>query len=151
MSEMKINLEEARIAFEAAATEHSQEFELFFLSKLYGLSYSYTDKTCEITFEPKGFSFNPQGSLHGGVITTIMDISMGHLLKKNQGAGVTLEIKVQFIKSIKNGKCKCIGKILKMGRSVAFMASELFDQDGELCAVASSTWKIIENKTGDSK
>ena len=29
------------------------------------------------------------------------------------------------------------------------MASELFDQDGELCAVASSTWKIIENKTGD--
>ena len=27
---------------------------------------------------------------------------MGHLLKKNQGAGVTLEIKVQFIKSIKN-------------------------------------------------
>jgi hypothetical protein len=58
MSEKKINLEEARQAFEIAATEHSQEFELFFLSKLYGLNYFYTDKTCEITFEPKGFSFN---------------------------------------------------------------------------------------------
>ena len=62
MSEKKINLEEARKAFEAAATEHSQEFELFFLSKLYGLSYSYTDKTCEITFEPKGFSFNSENN-----------------------------------------------------------------------------------------
>lgn len=145
MSEKKINLDEAREAFEAAAKDHSQEFELFFLSKLYGLEYSYTDKTCEIIFEPKNFAFNPQGSLHGGVITTIMDISMGHLLKKMQGAGVTLEIKVQFIKSVKNGKCRCVGRVLKKGRSVAFMASELFDDADELCAVASSTWKIIEN------
>ncbi len=101
MSEKKINLDAARQAFESAASEHSQEFELFFLSKFYGLHYFYTDKTCEITFEPKEFSFNPQGSLHGGVITTIMDISMGHLLKKTQGAGVTLEIKVQFMKALK--------------------------------------------------
>lgn len=144
MSEKKINIEEARQSFELAATEHSQEFELFFLSKLYGLNYSYTDQTCEITFEPKGFSFNPQGSLHGGVITTIMDISMGHLLKKNQGAGVTLEIKVQFMKALKSGRCKCIGRFLKCGKSIAFMASELFDAGGELCAVATSTWKIIE-------
>jgi uncharacterized protein (TIGR00369 family) len=144
MSEKKINLEEARQAFEIAATEHSQEFELFFLSKLYGLNYFYTDKTCEITFEPKGFSFNPQGSLHGGVITTIMDISMGHLLKKNQGAGVTLEIKVQFMKALKSGRCKCVGRFLRRGKSIAFMASELFDAEGELCAVATSTWKIIE-------
>jgi acyl-CoA thioesterase len=145
MNQRTINLEEARQAFEIAAKEHSQEFELFFLSKLFGLDYSYTDNTCEIAFEPKNFMFNPQGSLHGGVITTIMDISMGHLLKKMQGAGVTLEIKVQFIKSLKLGKCKCVGKILKRGRSVAFMVSELFDEDGELCAVASSTWKIIDN------
>lgn len=144
MSSKKINLDEARQAFETAAREHSQEFESFFLSKFYGLNYSYTDKTCEITFEPKGFSFNPQGSLHGGVITTIMDISMGHLLKKTQGAGVTLEIKVQFIKALKEGQCKCIGRFLKRGKSIAFMASELFDSDGDLCAVASSTWKIIE-------
>ena len=70
---------------------------------------------------------------------------MGHLLKKMQGAGVTLEIKVQFIKSVKKGKCRCVGRVLKRGRSVAFMASELFDDADELCAVASSTWKIIEN------
>jgi uncharacterized protein (TIGR00369 family) len=144
MSEKKINLEEARQAFEVAANEHSQEFELFFLSKLYGLNYFYTDNTCEITFEPKGFSFNPQGSLHGGVIATIMDISMGHLLKKNQGAGVTLEIKIQFMKAMKSGRCKCIGRFLRRGKSIAFMVSELFDEDGELCAVATSTWKIIE-------
>lgn len=30
MSEKKINLDEAREAFEAAAKDHSQEFELFF-------------------------------------------------------------------------------------------------------------------------
>ncbi len=145
MSEKKINLDEAKLAFEAAIRDHSQEFELFFLSKLYGLEYSYTDSSCEITFEPKKFLFNPQGSLHGGVITAIMDISMGHLLKKTQGAGVTLEIKVQFIKSLSEGKCKCVGKFLKRGRNIAFMASELFNKNGELCAVASSTWKVIEN------
>lgn len=145
MTDKKINLDEARLAFETALDEHNQEFELFFLSKLYGLSYSYTDKTCEITFEPKGFSFNPQGSLHGGVITTIMDISMGHLLKKTQGAGVTLEIKVQFIRALKAGRCRCVGRFLRRGKSIAFMASDMFDADGELCAVATSTWKIIES------
>ena len=36
--------------------------------------------------------FNPQGALHGGVIATVMDISMGHLLNHVDGPGSTVEM-----------------------------------------------------------
>ena len=40
--------------------------------------------------------YNPQGSLHGGVLATALDISMGHLLKQQFGAGATLVMKVSI-------------------------------------------------------
>ena len=36
----------------------------------------------KITFDVNEMLMNPQGALHGGVMATVMDISMGHLLNK---------------------------------------------------------------------
>ncbi len=108
--------------------------------------------------------FNPQGTLHGGIITTIMDISMGHLIKNEQSggiittimdismghlikneqsAGTTLELKVNFMSAIKHEKIKCIGSFLKKGRTISTLDSQLFREDGKLAAYATSTWKIL--------
>jgi len=57
----------ARQAFETALHEQRPDFEVFFLSRLYGLEFSYTADTCVIRFPVHDFMFNPQGSLHGGV------------------------------------------------------------------------------------
>ena len=74
----------ARDAFEAALRTHRPGFGTFFLARFLGLEIDYADETCVVEFEIRDFMFNPQGSLNGGFIATVLDISMGHLLKRGR-------------------------------------------------------------------
>ena len=132
----------ARAAFDTALATHRPEFGTFFLARLLDLAITYPDGTCRIEFPVRDFLFNPQGSLHGGVIATVMDISMGHLLRHETGAGgATLEMKLQYLRPLTGGRARCEAKVLRRGRSVAFLESRLYDDAGRLAAVATSTWK----------
>jgi len=131
----------ARRAFESALATYRQDFGTFFLARLLGLEIIYPEGTCVITFEPPDFLFNPQGTLHGGIIATVMDISMGHLLAREAGPGATLEMKTQYLKAAAAGKLVCTGRFLRQGKGISFLASEMVDDRGELVAHATATWK----------
>lgn len=79
-----------------ALSSRQQAFGSFFLSRLFGFEISYGADTCTVRLMADATKGNPQGSLHGGVIATAMDISMGHLLRHHRGPGTTLEMKVQI-------------------------------------------------------
>lgn len=135
--------ERARARFETALASYRQEFENFFLARLFDLGFEYEEELCRVCFPVEEFLFNPQGSLHGGAIATVMDISMGHLLKHMTGTGgATLEMKVQYMRPLTSGMATCEGRILRRGRSLCFLESRLFDEDGKLAAMATSTWKL---------
>lgn len=139
----RIDQTEARAVFEQALADHSQDFETFFLARLLDLSFEYTEETCAIRFPVREFAFNPQGSLHGGVIASVMDISMGHLVKAVCGGpGATLEMKVQYLRPLAGGEARCEGRFLRRGRSLGFLESRMFDDAGRLCAMATGTWKM---------
>ena len=151
---MKLNrIDEAttRKKFKTALEEHEQIFEHFFFAKLIGLEFEYlnfnsddsNDEMLNISFEVNPMFFNPQGTLHGGLIATIMDISMGHLLNKSIGPGATIEMKTQYIRSIVQGKINCRANFIKKGRSINFLESRLFDENKKLYASATSTWKLL--------
>jgi acyl-CoA thioesterase len=134
----------ARAAFETALSTHRPEFGNFFLARLLGLEISYTEETCLVRCPLRDFLFNPQGTLHGGIIATIMDISMGHLLHHRAGAGMTLEMKTQYIRAAKSGAVVAEGRFIRQGRSINFMESRLHDEAGELLAMATSTWRLLD-------
>src|SRR5436853_1952886 len=136
-----VNEAVAREAFEQALATHKQDFGEFFLVKLYGMEVEYTDDECRIGFEVKDFMLNPQGGLHGGVIAFVLDISMGHLLYRRSGPGATLEMKIQYLTVARSGRLTCIGRFLRHGRSISALRGELTDENGELVAYATSTWK----------
>ena len=142
----RIDVARATAAFESAVAEHSQEFGKFFLARLYGFEITFPDKECEVAFEALDFMFNPQGTLHGGVIATALDVSMGHLLRRTAGSGTTLEFKVQFLSAIRGGPVRCRGRIMRLGKSLAFLSAEAFDADGQATAFATSTWKLLGSK-----
>ena len=129
-----------------------QVFEKFFLAKFIGLNFEYlpehvndSDKSVlKITFDVNDMLMNPQGALHGGVMATVMDISMGHLLNKTVGEGATIELKIQYLRPVREGKVTCEGRFIKKGRTLSFMESRLSDQAGKLAAVATATWKMPE-------
>lgn len=135
----------ARRAFDNAMETYEQDFGKFFLTRLFGMEFEYSDDECRITFELQDFMFNPRGGLHGGVIAFVMDISMGHLLYKRNGPGATLELKVQYLKVASSGRLTCIGRFLRHGRSVSHLRSELLDENNELVAFATSTWKSLQS------
>ena len=136
----------ARAALERALETHEQDFGKFFLARFFGCEFEYTDDACKVSFEMTDFMTNPQGGLHGGVIAFVLDISMGHLLWKKAGAGTTLEMKVQYAKAAKTGRLTATGRFLRQGRSISYLRSELTDQDGDLIAFATSTWKSLAAK-----
>ena len=132
-----------------------QVFEKFFLSKFLGLNFEYiltnefdpAKTKLKITFNVNEMLMNPQGSLHGGIMAAVMDISMGHLLNKTEGMGATIEMKVQYLRPVFEGIVTCEGGFIKKGRSLTFMESRLFDCRGKLAAFATATWKMPEEKS----
>jgi len=131
--------------FKRANSSELQVFGSFFLSRMMGLEIEVKPDLCIVTFQSEPTFFNPQGTLHGGIISTIMDISMGHLLEKEQTNGTTIELNVNFLLPIKNEKIICEGSYIKKGRSISVMQSNLYREDKKLAAHATSTWKIFEN------
>jgi uncharacterized protein (TIGR00369 family) len=140
----------AREAVEAALAASSPGFGTSFLVRLLELDISYPDETCRIVFPVRAHFFNPGGTLHGGIIATIMDISMGHLLKHQLGAGgATLHLSVQYLRAVTGGTASCEGRFLRRGRSICYLESRLFDADRTLAAVGSATWKPRQRPGAD--
>lgn len=101
-------------------------------------------------FTPQEFHYNPIGSVHGGVISTILDSAMGCTLHSVLEAGTgytTLELKVNFLKAItiKTGPLIAIGKIINQGGRTALVDARLEDADGKLYAYGISTCLIFKH------
>ena len=137
----------ARARFENALGTYRQDFGTFFIAKLMGLEISYPDDYCLVEFPVADFLFNPQGSYHGGMLATVMDISMGHLINHTVGVpGMTLEMKNQYLRPLIKGPARCEGRFIRQGRSISFLESRIWDGDDKLSAHATSTWKMGEVK-----
>jgi uncharacterized protein (TIGR00369 family) len=134
---------QARTAFEDALRTYHQDFNTFFLARLFGMNVEYGEDTCIVAMPVKDFMFNPQGSLHGGVTATVLDISMGHLLKQQVGAGATLEINIQYIRAAREGTLTARSNFIRKGRQICFLRAEATDDSGSIIASATSTWKVL--------
>lgn len=132
-----------KVMLDRALAEPGQAFGSFFLSRLLGFAVSYGPETCTVAFGAVPTLFNPQGSLHGGILATAMDISMGHLLHHVAGAGATLEMKVQYLAPVTAGEVRCEASFLRRGRSLSFLQSQARRHDGQLVAHATATWKQL--------
>lgn len=133
-------------AFNLAIETEKPVFEEFFLARFLGLEFEYQEEQCTVSFELKDFMFNPQGSLHGGIIATVLDISMGHLLNHLQGAGSTLEMKTQYVKAARQGRLQCRGEFTRRGRTISFLKSTMTDEQGDVIAFATATWLQLKPK-----
>lgn len=102
------------------------------------------------SFQPQEFHYNPIGSVHGGVITAILDSAMGCSLHTLLDAGVgytTLELKVNFLKAIniKTGVLHAVGKVIHSGNRSALVEAQLVDEAGKIYAHAVSTCMILKS------
>ncbi|MGH6851882.1 MAG: PaaI family thioesterase [Methylocella sp.] len=82
------------------------------------------------------------GILHGAVFCDIADAAMGiayaSALEKGE-ALATLELKINFLKSIGQAKLRAIGKVVHKGDTVGLLECNILDEEDCLIARASCT------------
>lgn len=129
--------------FEQALAESRPEFGQFFLARFYGLQIEYEAEQCRVTLPVQEHMLNPVGALHGGVLATALDVSMGHLIHHVTGrGGATVDMNIQYLRPVTAGKVVFEAGFLKRGRTLAFMESRATNEDGKLVAIATATWAL---------
>ena len=98
--------------------------------------------------EPAEFHYNPIGTVHAGLASTLLDSAMGCALATTLEAGVgwtTLELKANFTRPLTadSGLVRCIGSIVHPGRTVATTEARLVDTGGRLFAHGTSTILVL--------
>ena len=95
-----------------------------------------------IEFEAEPRHWNPQGTLHGGIMCDVADAAMGIAYASTLPEEVsftTIELKINFLRPVKTGQLKAVGHIVKAGRTIGLTECDLTDPEGRLVARASST------------
>lgn len=97
---------------------------------------------------PAEYHYNPIGTVHGGVISTLVDSAMAcaiHTLLPKGTAYTTLELKVNFLKPLKRdtGEVICEGKTIHVGGRVATAEARVIDAVGILYAHATTTCLVM--------
>ncbi|MGL6109073.1 MAG: PaaI family thioesterase [Rubrivivax sp.] len=80
--------------------------------------------------------------VQGGFITAMLDAAMAHVVMAVEPANVrvsSIDINVSFLRPARAGRFTAVGAIVKTGRTVGFLRAELFTDQGELVATATSS------------
>jgi acyl-CoA thioesterase len=129
----------------SAAADPAREFGSFFLSRFLrlGISYDDAEQTCTVVLPYGAHLCNPQGSVHGGIVTTALDISMGHLCKRYLSTAVTIEMQMRFFRPL-TSDATCTGRVVRAGRRIVHLESRMTGADGRLTALGTGSWHRLD-------
>jgi uncharacterized protein (TIGR00369 family) len=103
-----------------------------------------------VVFEmtPQEWHYNPIGSVHGGVLSTLADSALGCAVHSRLPAGMgytSLEIKVNFVRAVTmaTGTIRCEGTVLSLGRRSATAEARVTTAEGKLVAHATTTCLLL--------
>jgi uncharacterized protein (TIGR00369 family) len=90
---------------------------------------------------------NPNGTVHGGVVYTLVDVSMAEALKtmvEGDERPVTIEIKINYLEPGKPGTLTSTAQVRKGGKRLVIVEAEVAQEDGgEIVALATGTYTRV--------
>jgi acyl-coenzyme A thioesterase PaaI-like protein len=102
------------------------------------------------TYVPRPEHQSYGGVVHGGLLATVLDETMGRMLWEAYGPAYTAELRVRYLAPVRPGaRLECRGRVdARKGRAV-FTSASLCDREGEL--VRASATYIVKGAVGDGK
>jgi uncharacterized protein (TIGR00369 family) len=93
---------------------------------------------------------NPMGTMHGGIVATLVDTAMGCAVSSMLPADAsftTLELSTNFVRPITRatGRVHAEGIVVHDGRHIMTAEARVHDDDGNLYAHATSTCMILRS------
>ncbi len=105
--------------------------------------------TVKVAFNASDDLCNLWGGIQGGMVAAMLDDVMAFAIGLDLDWGQispTLEIKVSMLAPARPGRLYATGTVIKRGKSVGFVESELRDAEGRLLATGSSTATFVTLK-----
>jgi uncharacterized protein (TIGR00369 family) len=104
------------------------------------------------TMTPEFRHYNPVGTVHGGVTSTLLDSCMSCAVQTHLEKGfgsTTLELKVNLVRPItdRTGPLRAEGRSLHVGRRSGTAEGRILDASGTLLAHGTTTCLIFELRT----
>jgi uncharacterized protein (TIGR00369 family) len=97
---------------------------------------------------------NPVGHVQGGILGAMLDGVMGAAAVSLLGADesiTTLEMKTNYMRSVKDVPLVGDGRVVHRGGSVIFMEGSITTEDGSLVATATATGRVIRAAGGSER
>ena len=128
-------------------TEHMREQPLFQgmgFSKI--LEFSKENQSIKIEYIAEPRHCHSGNIVQGGYVTGWIDSAMAHSVMiptDFEFSPLTLELKITFLKSANPGIVIAAAKVIKLGKSIAFVEGTLTNESGDLIAKGTSTNKLV--------
>ena len=128
-------------------TEHMREQPLFQgmgFSKI--LEFSKENQSIKIEYIAEARHCHSGNIVQGGYVTSWIDSAMAHSVMiptDFEFSPLTLELKITFLKSANPGIVIAAAKVIKLGKSIAFVEGTLTNESGDLIAKGTSTNKLV--------
>ena len=100
----------------------------------------------EVAFQAGPEFVNPAGFIQGGILTAMIDDAMGPIVvAHSQGRQfpTSIDLHTHFLRPVKPGPVTVKARVRQLGRTVAFLAAELYDSRGKLAATATSSAALV--------
>jgi len=107
-----------------------------------------------VAFEAQPRHASPLGTLHGGVLCDIADAAMGMAYASTLDEGetfTTLELKINFLRPVWNGRLTAVGRVVKGGRTVGLTECDITDDTERLVARATSTCMTLRDEAAAAR
>ena len=105
--------------------------------------------TIEIGFTADERFTNPGGAVQGGFLAAMLDDTQGPALfghTHGEAYAPTIDFNISFLKEARPGKFVANGRVLKLGRTIAFTEAELFDESGDMVARATFSNRVMRGE-----
>ncbi len=108
--------------------------------------------TIEIGFAADERFANPQGYVQGGILGAMLDDTHGPALFGHVDGAifpVTVDFNISFIKAARFGTFVGKGRVVSVGKTIAFTEAELFDEAGQMVARGTFTSRLVPAPKGN--
>lgn len=90
---------------------------------------------------------NGNGTLHGGVHASLIDNAMGVSVLSKVGLRVaTIQMDTRFLGAVTGGRIICYAEVLHRTRRMATVQGSVYDEEGNLVAMGTGTFRIFQSE-----
>ena len=100
----------------------------------------------KMAFDGKQEFCNPAGFIQGGMLSAMLDDTMGpavFVMTEGRFFPPTIDMHVSFLSPARPGRLVGEGRVVQLGKSIAFMEGVLFDAAGNVVARATASARLV--------